>query len=125
MPVEAEVRVAENFLLVIAGGTMESMEDLFAYTGLIKEHLLKHDGSVRRVLLDERAMEDRIDALDAYAFSESDDTALAVTSGIRIACLSSPANYEFNRAFETFFQNRSLNFKVFLDMEEAENWLLA
>lgn len=80
---------------------------------------------LRRVLLDERELTLGTDMYEAYQIGESEAVVTAAMGGYRFACLASPENRDRNKAFETVMRNRSVNYRVFDSLEEAETWLLA
>ena len=43
--------------------------------------------------------------------------------GMRIASIPNPKNMKLDHFFETAFQNRSINYRVFKSVEEAREWL--
>ena len=79
---------------------------------------------MNRVLLDERAMGNRVDTYEAYLAGESEEFVKMAQMGYRIACVPDSANRIKNKNFETMMTNRSVNYRVFDTIREAEAWLL-
>jgi len=63
--------------------------------------------------------------MEAYQFSETNTVTSTALAGIRISCICHPDNYALNKTYETLLLNRSLMFKVFLNEDEAIEWLMS
>lgn len=79
---------------------------------------------MNRVLLDERELSNELDTFEAYRAGESEDVVEVARGGYRFACVPDPANKSQNQSFETMMMNRSVSYRVFDTMAEAEAWLL-
>jgi len=112
-----------GYLLVVSHGNLDSVEEVRKYVVLLRKQALVN--RAKRLLLDERNLKDHQDMMDAYVLSESEEIVTTALQGIRLACISHPANYELNRSYETLFLNRSLMFKAFLNEAEAIEWLMS
>ena len=121
MPYTFEVHEKEDYLLMTASGTLESVEDLDSLSRLMWQ---KADQcQCRRFLIDETAVNKTIDPHDITVFAESkiDNP----RNRLRVAVVYSPENFSKLRWMETFLQNRSLAYRQFSSIEEARQWLMS
>lgn len=123
MTITIKADIQDDVVLLTVTGVTRTVTDLLQYGEYVDRICAEH--ARKRVLMDERDLVMDEDTLTAYDFSESDNIVALATSGIRIACLSSVDNLEMNSSYETYMQNRSLNFRVFTDRDEAMEWLRA
>lgn len=121
MPFTTSITPEDTCLRITSVGTLDTVDEVLAYIGSVRKAALQHD--IKQLLLDERRLMDQQDTHDAYEVSESENIALAALSGLKIACISHPDNYELNKNYETLLINRSLVFKAFLDEDDAIQWL--
>ncbi|QGY39445.1 hypothetical protein GM415_04690 [Pseudodesulfovibrio cashew] len=121
MTIQTKTTFRDGYIRITTTGTMVSREEAQAYGDFIFD--LAQQRGTKLILLDERGMVDEEDALDAYEVSESETLAEMGMAGFRIALVSAPANLAINRTWETIMQNRSINLRVFSDMESATDWL--
>jgi len=123
MAIKSEVENVGDYLRMKSSGTLDSVEEVELYMDTIRLAALSK--GVKKVLLDERNLMQMQDAHEAYELSESEATRLTALAGIRLSSVCNPDNYDLNKTYETFLMNRSLIFKVFLDEQEAIDWLIA
>ncbi len=116
-----ELEERGRYLLVTLTGVLGSVDDVAAVAGRVVS-AVRESGCVR-VLQDERGMEVTMDGYDTLFAADRVDT-FAPGSGVRVASLRSPANWEIGLVTETFLRSRSLNFRVFGGVDEALAWLL-
>lgn len=123
MAISINVTTEDGYIRIKPSGVLETIEDLIEYGSYIYNQARL--SGIPRVLLDEKDMEDAAEANTIYDWCEHEVVHKTATAGIRIAGISEPENYEINVMFETMLQNRSYNFKTFLNETEAIKWLLA
>jgi hypothetical protein len=112
---------ANNHLIVTSSGTQDSLSECLAYIKTIIETCALEDHKC--VLLDERSVHYHETMLDTYVMAEFIAEKLEGRTGIKIACVPNPRYYSQVRDFETLMKNKSLNFKTFRDIAQAEAWL--
>lgn len=120
MPYTACILTRKTHLKVTVTGTMDYDEQA-DFSALLARLGAEYD--LHRVLLDERRLRKRLDALDAYRLAESTISAEAAVRGVRLACVPHPEDVVFAQSLETSMANRSISYRVFSDLEEAEAWL--
>jgi hypothetical protein len=118
--VRIEVEPKDTYVLVRMSGTMPA--------GTLKKEIARFMDAVRasglkRFLVDERGLVLGIDMHEAYLVGESEQTVFAATQGYRFASVPDPANKARNENFETLMRNRSVNYRVFDTIADAEEWL--
>lgn len=123
MAIEFKAIHEEGYIRIVTKGVLQTLEELVEYGSFMYEQATS--SGVPRILLDEDLMEDASDAGTIYVYSEHEIITKTATAGIRIAGVCTPENYDINKVFETMFQNRSYNFRVFLHEQEAIDWLMA
>lgn len=123
MPFESVAEQKGEYIHLRTTGTLASVDEVDQYVHIIRKEALKRD--LRKILIDERGLQELQDTQEAHECSEADCTTLVALAGIRVACLCHPDGYELNQAYETFLRNRSVSFKVFLKESEAVAWLNA
>jgi len=111
------------YLHVVASGEGHSFEDTVVYTEAILAELGKT--GLTRVLLDERSVSVMLTAHDAIRIADKLVEKKFTARGYRIANLYAPHSVEIIRAYETAFRNRSFNYKMFTDEDQAAKWLTA
>jgi len=111
----------KDYLLIESEGKAKDFADIAAYTDLIISHSQRH--RQKRILLDETSVTLSLDAHDASLLAERLVASMVPNMGIRVAAVCAPCNYAIARIIETAFQNRSLNFRMFEDMQSAIDWL--
>lgn len=121
MPIHNEVELRDGYLIIESIGSQNTAVKIDEYGELIRQEGNKHNQ--KRILLDQRRMDGEGDFHDAYEACESAIIAKLILTGFRLACVSKPDNLKENQAWELLLNNRSLNFKVFLDFDEAVDWL--
>ena len=82
---------------------------------------LSHNGC-RRLLVEGDGVNLRQSVAEEYEFTS--EHRLNFPAGIRIALLADPETVEYFRFVENVSQNRGVNQKVFLDRDDALEWLL-
>lgn len=123
MAITFKARREDGYIRIISTGVLKTLEELIQYGTYMYDQGVAT--GVPRILLDEKDMEDAADASTIYEWCEHDIVVKTAAAGIRIAGVSTPENYKSNKVFETMLQNRSYNFRVFLDEQEAIRWLKA
>lgn len=121
MPISTNISLEDGFIRITSAGTMLDLGEAQEYGNRMYAAAIKY--GVKRILLDERHMVDEEDVMDAYEVSESSTLTEMGMAGFRLALVSSQANLEINKAWETILQNRAINLRVFHDVTEAERWL--
>lgn len=122
MSYNLQMRKRDGYLLFTVTGTLESAEDLTAYSNDIEKHARQAD--VRHVLLDMREVSRRVDQHDCatYANKWSQDHP---NIWLKVAAVYTAADAQRFKWVETIYKNRSINYKIFDDMEKAEHWLMS
>lgn len=123
MAYTTELSRREGYLHVESSGALDTPQDVEEYLDYLCHEAIAHQ--TKRLLLDERQLINRQDVYEAYGICESDPVTNAALTGIRVACVCHPRDYELNKAYETLLLNRSLLFRVFLEEEAAVAWLLS
>lgn len=122
MPYTFEFTNKGNYLLVTVSGEVNAYDDVLAYIDALVAQLRRTN--ITRLLLDEREVSFNIDVLDIVLVTDQFMAVPGITTrGYRVACVCSHDNVEVIRAFETSFQNRSLNYRMFSQIHAAEKWL--
>lgn len=121
MPIQFETRKENGYIRIIPTGRLETLDELIEYGTYMYDQAIACD--IHRVLLDEKDLIDAADASTIYEWCENEVVSKTATSGIRIAGVCTADNFACNKVYETMFQNRSYNFRVFLNEEEAIQWL--
>lgn len=121
MAVKYEAIQEDGYIRIVTTGVLKTLDELIEYGTFMYNQAMS--SGILRILLDEENMEDAADASTIYKWCEHDIVAKTATAGIRIAGTCSAENFECNKVFETMLQNRSYNFRVFMDENEAIEWL--
>lgn len=96
--------------------------DFALFSQSFKDAVEDFDGNC--VLLDKRLFQDRFDYHDAMIFANSPITDFMVEKALRIAALVRPSRLDVEHSYETLMQNRSVNYRPFITLEDAMVWLL-
>jgi len=120
MPYEFETQQKDGYILITASGSIESPEDFTRIARLMQENTSQF--VCRRFLVDEREVVKTIDPYDITVFAES---VCDLPERMRVAVVYTPENVSRLRWMETIFQNRSLAYRQFSSIDEAELWLLS
>lgn len=123
MPYSSVVIDKKDYLFFVIGGEVDALEDVIAHTDSIISQALKSQRN--RLLLDETQLVMNIDGHDAILLAEHLANTHLPSRGMRAAVVCAPQNQNLIRSFETALQNRSINYKMFMDVEAAEKWLLS
>ena len=121
MPYTFEIQDKGDYLLLTASGTLDSIDELVSVGRSMRKKAAQCE--CRRFLIDERAVDKTIDPHDITVFAEARVENPA--GWLRVAVVCSPENLPGLRWVETFFQNRSLPYRQFPSLQEAEEWLLS
>ncbi|WP_319470652.1 hypothetical protein [uncultured Pseudodesulfovibrio sp.] len=121
MAIHYEIFREDGYLRIVTTGTLRTIEELIAYGTFMYDQATSLQ--IPRILLDEDKMDDAADASTIYEWCEHEVVSKTATAGIRIAGICTAENYACNKVFETMLQNRSYNYKVFQDEQEAIKWL--
>jgi hypothetical protein len=111
----------DTHLLVTATGIQESLSECLAYIKTIIETCALEGYDC--ILLDERTVSYHETMLDTYVMAEFAAEKMEAYAGIKCASVPNPRFYSQARDFETLMKNKSLNFKCFRDIAQAEAWL--
>jgi len=120
MPYSYAKQDKDGYLLFTLSGEVESAEDLTVFTRSLMREAARCD--CWRLLLDERTISRKVDQYDLMVFADRwimDKP----RSGVKLAAVYSPDDARRFPWIETILQNRSLIYKIFDDMAEAERWL--
>lgn len=120
MAYEFETRQRDGYILITASGSIESLSDFTRIIRLMQES--SGQFLCRRFLVDERAVVKTIDPYEITVFAESISDS---PERMRVAIVYSPENVARLRWMETIFQNRSLAYRQFPSIDEAEQWLMS
>ncbi|QJB58236.1 hypothetical protein [Pseudodesulfovibrio sp. zrk46] len=121
MAIKYEIIQEDGYIRIVTTGVLKSIDDLIQYGTLMYDQAIA--AGIPRILLDEENMEDAAEASTIYRWCEHEVVAMTAAAGIRIAGICTAENFECNKVFETMLQNRSYNFKVFQNEQEAVAWL--
>jgi len=110
----------DDYILVTASGTIDSVDDLATLSKSLRETAGRFN--CRRFLVDERAVVKNIDSHDLTVFA---DSRMDEPHRLRLAVICSPEDVSRLHWMETIQQNRSLSYKHFSTFEEAREWLLS
>ena len=122
MPYAFEVQEKPGYLLVTLSGVAETVDEMRAFSEAMVARV--QEANCKRVLLDERVTIKKLDFHDCMIHAErwvSEKPRI----GLRIAAVYSPPDAREFHWVETIFQNRSIVYKIFDAMDEAERWLLS
>jgi len=111
----------DSHLLAAITGEISSYDALSEKVRKVMEEAEKREH--KRVLVDDRALRMNVDFYDAQCLAREIEEASMQLKGFRIACLCKPEVKASYRVFETNHQNRSFNFRAFMDLEAALDWL--
>lgn len=121
MPAKHEITPMDGYIVVRSTGVFDNADEVLKLAETLGQ--VARTYPERGMLLDQLDAVDNQDFQDAYELSESDLISDLAMLGLRLACLCTPDNLEINRAWETLLQNRSINYRAFLDRDEAVTWL--
>lgn len=106
---------------LISEGKIDTLEEF-----LSKIHMgadMARKASVRRVLVDDRALKVSVDPLGiSLAVDQLAEGGLQFL-GMRIACLCRPEDKPIYKTIETMYRNRSISYMLFDDQKSAVKWL--
>jgi hypothetical protein len=112
----------EIYLLVTSRGVQDTLTESLAYIKTIIDSC--RERNITHILLDERDLAYHETMLDTHIMAEFIAEKLAEFPVKKIACVPAKRYYSQVRDFETLMRNKSLNYKVFREMELAHAWLL-
>lgn len=119
MAIDHQIESKNELLHVVAHGKDDNLEDAMNY-GMAVIQAAKENSS-KKILCDERNLVYNISVIDTYQLAE---TASRYASKIQqIAIVSNPKNSKDGKFYETVASNRGLRIKMFLDYNEAIEWL--
>jgi len=122
MPYVFDVQEKPGYLLFTLSGVAETVDEMRRFSEVMVTRA--QASNCKRVLLDERATIKTLDFHDCMVHAErwvSEKPRI----GLRIAAVYSPVHARDFHWVETIFQNRSIVYKIFDAMEEAEQWLMS
>ena len=122
MPYKFETQPQDGYLLYTVSGTIDSVADGLEYVKAIVISAQKQGHY--RILIDERTATKKMDQHDCVTWA-NEWTSRRSPTGIRVATVYSPAELQNFHWVETILQNRSIVCKIFDDMNEAREWLMA
>lgn len=122
MAYKYNVTQESGYLHFTISGNAHNAEDArqFAYKVIVQAEA----SACSNIFFDEKKLETNLTSHDIYTLAE-EFSGLIVSEGFRIAALHTARNAEVGKMFETMLQNRSINYRTFMDKKEALNWLLA
>lgn len=121
MAIQLESKQKDGYIRIISTGVLKTLDELIEYGTYMYDQAIAF--GIPRILLDGERMEDAADPATIYEWCENEIIVKTATAGIRIAGVCTPENYACNKVYETMLQNRSYNFRVFQDEQEAIEWL--
>jgi cephalosporin-C deacetylase-like acetyl esterase len=121
MSYTVEIIDKKDYLLFVTTGKADDFFEMTAYSDLILAHTLKH--KQKRVILDETEVTVDLNAYDATMLAERLVADMVPSMGLRGAVVCAQCNVAVARIFETAFLNRSINLRMFEDMQSAIDWL--
>lgn len=110
-----------RFAHIVLKGRIDSVYDVLTLYG----DLLREAAAIRTtcILLDSRACVFELDVPQAFKVAQTLGDYIPLL-GMRIASVPDSKTMELDKFFETVFQNRSINYRLFESEEEAEKWIL-
>jgi len=121
MPYTACIQHLDTHLEISIRGTLATEEELADFVELLTR--MSIDYNTTRGLLDGRFLKKELDVLAIYKMAESEPVAQAAIRGVRLACLPNPEQMDYSTTMETLLHNRSVEYRVFTDRDEAVAWL--
>lgn len=113
----------DGYLLCTMSGSIEDAEAMISCGSSVVPETKKRGHS--NLLLDDRALKMSLSPLDITIFANHMEGINFARMGLRIAVIFPPENEEIIRFFETTLTNRSVSFRVFRNIKNAEAWLLS
>ena len=121
MPYSIQFLDKNDYLIFSLSGEIDNLDELISYAeSVISQTRIS---SHKRLLLDETGVSMNVDTHDAILFAKHLAGAKVAHLGFRAAVICAPENYALIQSFETALQNRSMNYKVFKEIDAAEEWL--
>ena len=122
MPFKLDIRENKDHLVFELEG-IRTRETNARVADAIREACTRHH--VQRVLVDASALEKRLGVLDAHAGPTTDFPKDVLSKQIKVAVLDCEEFEETFRFFETVARNAGYNIRMFVNREEARQWLLS
>jgi hypothetical protein len=112
----------DGYIVGVVTGVIDTPDKLLRKIRTMVHKAL--DSNATRFLMDERALELRLEAHDIIEVANRLEERNIQSLGGRSACLCNPGFVELYRACETIYHNRSLSYGVFDREEDAVAWLM-
>lgn len=122
MGYDIELEKQKDYLLVSLGGEANNVDDVMLLANTVLKAAKQHNYT--NILFDERKVTLNLDQHDVYNCTEELGTFLP-SEGICVAAVHNAKDVIIFQCFETMLQNRSINYRIFETIEEAEKWLVA
>ena len=123
MPYTTTITKEPDYVRILVKGTPTSPGEAAKYADIVIDSTTEHQ--CHRILLDEIDFHMNVDMLGAIQLTEILIEKDVPSMGLRVAAVVLPENMAGERALETAMRNRSINYRVFDDMETAQQWLLS
>ncbi|MFP4547517.1 MAG: hypothetical protein ACLFQM_05250 [Fidelibacterota bacterium] len=119
MAIEFTSNLEDGILYITSRGVDESFEDVRNYaTSLI---LTAQGTNCRKLLIDERNLEYRLNIMDTYKFAEyAVDNIPQIT---KVAIVPDPECIDDAQFYENVVSTRGLRLRIFRDLESAKKWV--
>ncbi len=123
MALEPTIEVRDRYLLVTHSPTQAGNTEAQDFAAELAEVCDREN--IHRVLMDERELTYTIgNIFDLMGMGDKLLEDMLVFRFHRLACVTSGAQLQIARDFESVARNRGMNYRAFEDLDEAERWLL-
>lgn len=117
-----EIELKEDYLQVVGSGERNSLTELIENTRMLTKAIEKFD--TERILADYRKVKFNISFPDIFNVIKSYDQEIDESKNIKAVIVINSKSLEIVDFWKELGRKRNYNFEVFLEMAEAENWLL-
>ncbi len=119
MPIDYDISVENDMLVVKAFGKDDDLESVMAYSRAVAAAAVKND--CRQVLCDERDLKYALNNVDTFHLAEFCAKFAPLLQKAAIVC--DPAHLDDGQFWGTAVSNRGAYVKVFTDIAKARCWL--
>lgn len=112
-----------DWLVAVTKGEISSLDALVERLGRVFERASAFGR--KRVLLYDRDLDVRVDALDIATAAALHEEQGVSRLGMRLACVCAPGCRPVCSVIETMLRNRSISYRLFAEEDEAVAWLSA
>jgi len=116
-----QYEVKESYLLIIGKGFRKNLSEVLEGTREIAKAVM--DTNCRYLLVDYSGVHTKLPVADAFNIVRIYESKVTEFQNIVMAVVINPEEEQFDSFWERICRIRGFQFKIFTDLQKAENWL--